>query len=206
MILSRPNPTPLLVLLAAAGLALGGLGLATQALLRPVPQVLPLTPVVAGDEPLPGPALASDWASLFGTAPPPAPEPLAAPEPEPDLEPLDTEPAWFDPESLILRGLVAEDDGGLAFVEIGGEIVVVREGDVVLDGVTIGAILPRGLEVEFDGEAYLIEFDEAAATAPPPALDTTRPPAGSLDVPSFSGYSGGQTAPAQPANRFGISR
>gem|GEM_PF-4292153 len=204
MILSPSPRTSLAVLLAAGALAMLGLGLAVQAWSRAPLSLAPLSPIVATGAPAPASdAPPGDWAALFGTPRPAEPEP--EPTLEPEREPMD-EPAWFDPDSIILRGLVAEADGGMAFVEIDSEILVVREGDMVLEDILIGAVLPRGLEVEFDGEVYLIEFNEDAASPPMRPMNPDLPPPGSLDAPSFSGYSGGQAPPAAPPNRFGISR
>lgn len=201
----RSPSLALLALLPAAGLALGGLGLAMQAALHDAAPIAPLPaaqPSGATDEHLAPPP---SWPALFGTE---APAPVALPETlptEPDPEPW-TE---IDTSLYTLRGLLSDAEGdGLAVIETPSGVVFVKPGDTLEGGILVGEILDTGVELLLEDLVALLEFEESARTPwiGPPAGAVYATPPGSLDEPSYPSYTPGETETQPPRNLFGITR
>lgn len=220
---------------AAIGAGLG-LGLAALAALAPAAPVALLDPVVPSGPGLTPPAdptqtpataagtdVQADWPALFGV------EPVPEPPPEPVEEPLDEEPPETDLyaeevfeeevyeypiDSLILRGLLSDGEGGgTAVIETPEGQVTVARGDYLPDGARIAEILPDSVEIDVNGDYYLIEFQLAPprpSVAPLTGTSTRTRSAmrdeGSLDDSEFPRYIGEEEGPGPSDNGFGLSR
>ncbi|MCB1408749.1 MAG: hypothetical protein KDK22_04025 [Rhodobacteraceae bacterium] len=165
----RARPFALLSAAAVAGFGLGLMGLALTA---PVSDVAPLPPVTAQDTApsgiRPDTADRAAWPPLFGSprreAPAVEPTPAIQTEPEDDTGPM------FDPETLVLRGVVVDDVGSIALIETPDGPVLARVGDTLADGAEIVTIEPEGIEVVIDDQLFPITFDETAQS--PQGTDT----------------------------------
>lgn len=195
--------SPFALLFPAAAIAGFGVGLALLAALAPMPPVAPLpavmpqganAAVIVAVEP-------RAWPALFGTPEAAPAEPLPPP---PEIEAEDIPEPWDD-TAVALRGIVAQDEGGMALIETEEGTVWMHEGDSLPDGAVLVSVLANAVEIEFDREIYLLEFD--TRTAPLSVPRPGQPPAGSLDVPSFSGYvPGGQREGGVAREQFGSDR
>jgi hypothetical protein len=178
---TRPSGASALLLFLSASLAGFGLGLAGLAAGLPdhVPGALPM-PGSLG--PVPGAVLAHDapatapWPALFGTPPP-----VIVAEPTPEPEPEWPEEVVYDPPDYVLRGLIVDNDGGMAMLDTDEGLQVVRPGDILPGGEEVIEIHDFGVDIEAFGEVYFIEFDDAAQSDE--LYNSVEPDIG--DAPSF---------------------
>jgi general secretion pathway protein C len=130
--------------------------------------------VPAADLPAPAPAPAPAPTAPASIAPPPAAAPpaLAAPPP----------PASVDLSAIQLRGIVNRPAGASAMLEIAGSRQrLVRVGSLVMPGVEVTAIGADEVTLMAGGDARVLRFDAAPASAPGPAV-AEAPPAAAADA------------------------
>ncbi|GAB4275268.1 MAG: hypothetical protein Kow0013_29340 [Pararhodobacter sp.] len=185
MIDTRPQGSSALLLFMAACVAGFGLGLGGLSALLP-PFSAPALPLperhAAAAAPSGQPATqGAPWPALFGASAP-APESAAPAQAEPEPE-LPDEPL-YEPPDYVLRGLVVDDEGGVAMIETGEGIQVVRIGDLLPGGEEIIDIHDFGVDLEVDGTVYFLEFEVDPQSDE--VFDEAEPPPG--DAPSFPSF------------------
>lgn len=175
-IMSRTLPpshrASLLLLAPTLGFAAFGLGLLALAATTPhsdLPE-LPLPSRPAALVPAAATPTASVvWAPLFGV---PTPEPIVAlPEPEPEMPPQEI--IEYDAEIYVLRGLVYEENGGWALLETEDGYIIIQRDDILPGGEVVVFIDEEGVEIDVEGDAYFISFDEDMVDADTGLMDFT---------------------------------